>query len=116
MTTPACTHAPEITTRKERLLVAVWDAWRDGHPLTYRELARKAGYSSTGHLWNVVESLHDAGLLSKEENRDRTLRPGPRFGGVHQGKPWRIICDEDQFRESNRQPKYERRSVLFEVA
>lgn len=39
---------PEPLTRRERFLVAVWEAWRDGRPVTIQQLANAAGYASKG--------------------------------------------------------------------
>jgi hypothetical protein len=117
--TPMC----ELST-KDRLLVAIWDDWRDGKRSTYRELIPRIGISSLGHLSFLVNGLERQGMISREHHTafrgtqvTRSLKPGPRFGGIYLGRPMRIIRDDDAIQEeATRIAKWDRRSALYEVA
>lgn len=100
--------------KRERLLVAIWDGYRDGRPKSLRELAAIAGYASHSAGMSLAQ-LENEGWIKSVPGQSRSIRPGPRFGGVVNGRPLRIIDDMDQFQADRRTPKYERRGVLFEA-
>lgn len=86
--------------RDRIILAAVWRAWAAYRPApTLRELCDIAGYSMrglcgspNGGLYTRVLRLQLAGWLSRPDLRvARQLASGPRFAGLDDGTPLRVI-------------------------
>lgn len=109
--------------RQERLLIAIWDAWKDGRVLTVRTMQQHTGHRSKAGVHSMLQTLVNHDWLRREVVTAGASRygmemhkylPGPRFAGVANGRPLRVIDDEDQFAPT-RVAKYDRRGVLFEA-
>lgn len=113
-------------TRRQRLLCAIWEAWKEGRSATLRPLLAGAGYSSLGGGYTTLNALVKRGWLRKARldgsyrygvQEQHKYLPGPRFGGIDRatGRPLYIIRDADsEPKEDHRLPKYERSGVLFD--
>ncbi|OGT54320.1 MAG: hypothetical protein A3E01_15255 [Gammaproteobacteria bacterium RIFCSPHIGHO2_12_FULL_63_22] len=119
---------PATLTRRERLLVAIWDAWKDGRAIRYTDMIAASGFVSRSGLWSTLAILVRQGWLRKsvvehyhwiDAQKSHKYLPGPRFGGIDRktGRPLYIIQGADQFRApAMRAPKYDRRRELFVAA
>ena len=82
-------------TRREKLLCAIWDAWKEGRSIRFIDLMDVAGYISPGSVRMAI--LVRQGWLRRSETGKAGLQhkylPGPRFGGVDRktGRPLYII-------------------------
>ena len=79
-------------TRRERLLVAIWENWRDRSGYNLQQLARSAGYWGKGSVaWGVLEAR--GWIVRSGVGVFRPVIPGPRFGGIDRktGRPLYVL-------------------------
>lgn len=84
----------DMDERDKAILLAVWDAWKCNGPRwqPIRDLGisdGSGGFRVHGHVSRGTRNVNrvgggliQRGWLCNGPGRDKTLRPGPRFGGV----------------------------------
>lgn len=83
---PETLRPAALDARDAAIVLAVAKRWADHGGVTYRDLERDTGLPLSSLvllIWkNRRHSLIASGWITQDKGANRTLRPGPRFGGM----------------------------------
>ena len=95
METPTILRPAQLDAKDTAIVLAVARRWADGLSGTFRDVMVDTGCSNCGlryrilgacskdnHRRRVGGGLIENGWIDQEQWINRTLRPGPRFGGI----------------------------------